>query len=104
MFIHTAEPFVTGTRLWLSIEVRGEALPFGEVEVVWHRHGRDAFMRGGSPGFGVRFADIPERARALVEHLLFICAPRRPVPAAAAPRKEHQIPPGLTPRRRAGDV
>ncbi len=92
MFIRTPEPFMQGTRLWVSLEVRGQPLPFGEVEVAWQR------PRGEPPGFGARFMDLAPRARALVDHLVFLCTPPKAPPIAGPPRP-YLFPPGLKRRR-----
>ncbi|MGQ0503761.1 MAG: PilZ domain-containing protein [Myxococcaceae bacterium] len=88
MFIRTAEPFDAGTRLDVSFEVRGRALPFAEVEVAWRR---------SRAGFGVKFTALAPKAQALVDHLVFLCGPRQELPDG--PRKEYRVPPGLKSRR-----
>ncbi len=98
MFIRTPEPLAPGTRVSVALEVRGQALPFAEVEVAWHRARREAVKGGSFPGFGVKFTELAPRARALVDHLVFLCAEPKSPPAG--PAREYLVPPGLKPRRR----
>ena len=88
MFIRTPQPFAQGTRLAIDLEVRGRVLAFAEVEVAWSRN--DA---GRAPGSGVKFTQLAPRARALVDHLVFLCSPPRRPPSG--PRKQYNVPPGL---------
>jgi AMIN domain len=77
------EPLPTGTKVALSLEAGGHALPFAEAEVVWNRP--DA-PEAGTPGFGVRFERfLHPRAQELVAYLCDNLERGRPLRLAPNP-------------------
>lgn len=67
MFLRAEEPPPKGTRVSLSLQARGQSLPFAEAEVVWERRS----FEPKHSGFGVRFVSfLHPRAKALAEHLV----------------------------------
>lgn len=84
-FIRMPEPFATGTKLALALEVGGCALPFAEGEVVWSRP-RESQMPGRYAGAGVRFSRfLHPRAPELVHYLVATLDTGRPLRAAPRP-------------------
>jgi hypothetical protein len=70
MFVRMPEPLPKGTRVALSLEAAGQALPFAEAEVVWCRTS-ESQLPGRYTGIGVRFTSfLNPRAAELVEYLV----------------------------------
>ena len=69
MFIYAEQPFPVRVRVRIFLEVHGCPLLLGDGEVRWARSA--AFTSyPWCPGFGVRFASLPARSRALVRRLV----------------------------------
>jgi hypothetical protein len=84
MFVCMPEPLPVGTRVALSLEAAGRALPFAEAEVAWCRTAESQWP-GRYPGFGVRFTTfLNPRAPELVEYLVKNLDRGRPLKAAPA--------------------
>jgi hypothetical protein len=70
MFVRMPEPLPLGTRVALSLEVKGQALPFAEAEIAWCRNTQSQ-LPGRFVGFGVRFTSfLNPRAPELVDFLV----------------------------------
>lgn len=70
MFVRMPEPLPKGTRVALSLEAGGQALPFAEAEIAWCRTS-ESQLPGRFTGFGVRFTSfLNPRAPELVEYLV----------------------------------
>src|SRR6476469_8887758 len=69
MFLKSPLTLEPGTKVALSLEAKGQSLPFAEGEVIWEREEKAA--AGENPGFGVKFTQFlhprsPELVDALV--------------------------------------
>lgn len=70
MFVRMPEPLPKGTRVALSLEAGGQALPFAEAEIAWCRT-NESQLPGRFTGFGVRFTSfLNPRAPELLEYLV----------------------------------
>ncbi|MFL5320532.1 MAG: AMIN domain-containing protein [Myxococcaceae bacterium] len=70
MFLRSPLLLEPGTKVSLSLEAKGQTLPFAEGEVIWQREPAKA-SDGAHPGFGVKFTQFlhprsPELVNALV--------------------------------------
>lgn len=91
MFVRFREPLPLGSRVALSLEAGGQALPFAQAEVMWCRGETDdqqgADQLGHYVGCGVRFTEfLHPRAPELVEYLVKNLDRGRPLQPAPAPR------------------
>jgi hypothetical protein len=69
MFIRTPQPPPPGAPVDVSLEARGQALAFAHGVVAYSLPMDAAWHSGRLPGFGVRFVDLPDRSRKLVQHI-----------------------------------
>lgn len=84
MFVRMPEPLPKGTRVALSLEAAGQALPFAEAEIAWCRTSQSQWP-GRYAGFGVRFTSfLNPRAPELVEYLVRNLDRGRPLRVAPA--------------------
>ncbi|MEW5739211.1 MAG: PilZ domain-containing protein [Myxococcota bacterium] len=88
MFVRMPEPLPIGTRVALSLEAGGQALPFAEAEIAWCRTVESQWP-GRYPGFGVRFTSfLNPRAPELLEYLVKNLDRGRPL--KLAPRRSRR--------------
>ena len=83
LFVQASQPLPPGTKVALSLEAGGKALPFAEAQVVWAPAEERPATKAS--GFGVRFERfLHPRGRELVEYLVDNLDRGRPL--ASAPR------------------
>lgn len=86
LFVQASQPLPLGTKVALSLEAGGKALPFAEAQVVWAPHGDRPAAR--ADGFGVRFGRfLHPRGRELVDYLVENLDRGRPLVSAPRPRR-----------------
>lgn len=87
LFVRMPQPLDPGTRVAISLEASGQALPLAEGEVRWCRYSPSDF-EGRYQGCGVRFTDfLHPRAPELVRYLVENLDTGRPLKAAPVPRR-----------------
>lgn len=90
MFVRMPEPLPKGTKVALSLEAAGQALPFAEAEIAWCRV-TESQLPGRFTGFGVRFTSfLNPRAPELVDYLVKNLDRGRPL--KLAPRRSRRKP------------
>lgn len=90
MFVRMPEPLPKGTRVALSLEAGGQALPFAEAEIAWCRTS-ESQLPGRFTGFGVRFTSfLNPRAPELVEYLVKNLDRGRPLKMAPTRSARHR--------------
>lgn len=90
MFVRMPEPLPKGTRVALSLEAGGQALPFAEAEIAWCRTS-ESQLPGRFTGFGVRFTSfLNPRAPELVEYLVRNLDRGRPLKMAPPTAARHR--------------
>lgn len=81
------QPLEPGTRVAISLEANGQALPLAQGEVRWTRKNESGF-EGRFQGCGVRFTDyLHPRASELVNYLVETLDTGKPLKAAPAPKR-----------------
>ncbi len=81
------QPLEPGTRVAISLEANGQALPLAQGEVRWTRKNESGY-EGRFQGCGVRFTDyLHPRASELVNYLVETLDTGKPLKAAPAPKR-----------------
>ncbi|MBM4782485.1 MAG: AMIN domain-containing protein [Archangiaceae bacterium] len=87
VFVRMPQPLEPGTRVAISLEANGQALPLAQGEVRWARKNESGF-EGRFQGCGVRFTDyLHPRASELVNYLVETLDTGKPLKAAPAPKR-----------------
>lgn len=87
VFVRMPQPLEPGTRVAISLEANGQALPLAQGEVRWARKNESGF-EGRFQGCGVRFTDyLHPRASELVNYLVETLDTGKPLKAAPPPKR-----------------
>jgi hypothetical protein len=87
LFVRMPQPLEPGTRVAISLEARGQALPLAQGEVRWCRYNLSE-LDGRFQGCGVRFTDyLHPRAGELVEYLVESLDTGKPLKVAPRRRR-----------------
>ena len=87
LFVRMPQPLEPGTRVAISLEARGQALPLAQGEVRWCRY-NPSELDGRFQGCGVRFTDyLHPRAGELVEYLVESLDTGKPLKVAPRRRR-----------------
>ncbi|MGQ0505471.1 MAG: PilZ domain-containing protein [Myxococcaceae bacterium] len=88
MFLRTPEILPQGTALEIALEAQGRSLRFAAAEVVFALRPEIAEKLGCLPGVGVRFTDLQQNSKALVDHLMSVCPPAPSESSIRIPRQQ----------------
>lgn len=87
VFVRMPQPLEPGTRVAISLEANGQALPLAQGEVRWTRKNESGF-EGRFQGCGVRFTDyLHPRGSELVSYLVETLDTGKPLKAAPPPSR-----------------
>jgi AMIN domain/PilZ domain len=71
LFVRSEARFDPGTPVSVSLEARGQVLPFARGEVVWDAEAEELPTLGGLPGFGLKFTEfLNDGSPGLINHLV----------------------------------